>query len=37
MRCYQEFRGEMDQAMDIMRALEGMERLRGGPSDHVCV
>jgi cyclase len=37
MRCYQEFRDEPDQAMDIVRVLEGMERLRGGPSGHACV
>ena len=37
MRCYQEFRDETHLALDIARALEGMERLRGGPSGHTCV
>lgn len=37
MRCYQEFRNETHLALDIARVLEGMERLRGGPSGHACV
>jgi cyclase len=37
MRCYQEFRHETDQALDLVRMLEGMERLRGAPSQHACV
>jgi cyclase len=37
MRCYQEFRDQAHLDMDIARALEGMERLRGGPSGHACV
>jgi hypothetical protein len=37
MRCYQEFAGEPDRAMDITAMLEGMERLRGRATDHTCV
>ncbi len=37
MRCYQEFRGEMDQPMDLPRMLDGMERLRGARGDHTCL
>ncbi|MBI1734760.1 MAG: MBL fold metallo-hydrolase [Candidatus Rokubacteria bacterium] len=37
MRCYQEFRAEMDQPMDLTRMLAGMEALRGSPSDHTCL
>ncbi|MBI4636156.1 MAG: MBL fold metallo-hydrolase [Candidatus Rokubacteria bacterium] len=37
MRCYQEFRGETHLPMDLPRMLEGMERLRGRPSEHTCV
>jgi cyclase len=38
MRCYQEFRNEMDQPMDLPRMIAGMEALRGGhASDHTCV
>ena len=37
MRCYQEFRGETHQAMDVVRALDGMERLRGAAVDHACL
>ena len=34
MRCYQEFRNELDQPMDLPRLLEGMERLHGRAADH---
>jgi len=34
MRCSQEFRGEAHLQMDLARMLEGMERLRGAPSEH---
>jgi len=37
MRCYQEFRDELDQPMDLPRMLAGMERLRGTPTRHACV
>jgi len=37
MRCYQEFRDEFDQPMDLPRMLQGMERLRGARLDHACV
>ena len=34
---YQEFRDEVDQPMDLVRMLAGMEALRGGPTDHTCL
>jgi cyclase len=37
MRCYQEFRDETDQPMDLPRMLAGMEALRGGAGDHTCL
>jgi len=37
MRCYQEFRDELDQPLDLQRMLSGMERLRGAPADHHCL
>jgi cyclase len=37
MRCYQEFRDEAHLPLDVTRMLEGMERLRGGPTDHACL
>ncbi|PYN75704.1 MAG: hypothetical protein DMD97_14030 [Candidatus Rokuibacteriota bacterium] len=37
MRCYQEFRDELDQPMDLPRMLQGMERLRGARLAHACV
>jgi hypothetical protein len=37
MRCYQEFRDELHQPMDLPRMLAGMERLRGTVSTHACV
>lgn len=37
MRCYQEFRDEIDRPMDIPAMLEGMERLRGARSPHACL
>jgi cyclase len=37
MRCYQEFRRELDQPMDLPRMLAGMEKLRGTASKHACV
>jgi cyclase len=36
-RCYQEFRHETHRELDIVRMLEGMERLRGAPADHACL
>jgi cyclase len=37
MRCYQEFRNETHLGLDLVRVLEGMERLRGTPRDHLCL
>ena len=37
MRCYQEFRNEMDTPMDLPRMLAGMEALRGRASDRTCL
>jgi len=37
LRCYQEFRNELDQPMDLPRMLAGMERLRGARADHTCL
>ena len=37
MRCYQEFRNELDQPIDLPRMLAGMERLRGARADHTCL
>ena len=37
MRCYQEFRNELDQPLDLPRMLDGMERLRGRAADHTCL
>jgi glyoxylase-like metal-dependent hydrolase (beta-lactamase superfamily II) len=37
MRCYQEFRNEMDAPIDIAGMLDGMERLRGAPTNHTCL
>jgi len=37
MRCYQEFRNELHQPLDLRAMIEGMERLRGAASDHTCV
>jgi hypothetical protein len=37
MRCYQEFRNELDRPLDLARMIEGMERLRGAPADHTCL
>ena len=37
MRCYQEFANEVDRDLDIKAVIEGMERLRGRPTDHACV
>ena len=37
MRCYQEFRNELDQPIDLPRMLSGMERLRGARADHTCL
>jgi len=37
MRCYQEFRDETHLDLDLVKMLEGMERLRGAPTDHACV
>lgn len=37
MRCYQEFRNELHQPLDLRAMIEGMERLRGAPGEHTCV
>jgi glyoxylase-like metal-dependent hydrolase (beta-lactamase superfamily II) len=37
MRCYQEFRNETDQELDVRAMIEGMERLRGGSAGHACL
>src|SRR5262245_5915388 len=37
MRCYQEFRDELDQPIDLPRMLAGMERLRGARAGHACL
>jgi glyoxylase-like metal-dependent hydrolase (beta-lactamase superfamily II) len=37
MRCYQEFRNETDQELDVKAMIEGMERLRGGGAGHTCL
>jgi len=37
MRCYQEFRNELHLPLDLPRMLDGMERLRGRPTDHTCL
>lgn len=37
MRCYQEFRQELEQPMDLKWMIDGMARFRGGASDHACL
>ena len=37
MRCYQEFRNETDQELDVKAMIEGMERLRGASAGHACL
>jgi cyclase len=37
MRCYQEFRHELDRPMDLVKMLAGMERLRGARASHTCL
>jgi hypothetical protein len=37
MRRYHEFRDETHLPMDLARMIEGMERLRGAPSEHTCL
>jgi glyoxylase-like metal-dependent hydrolase (beta-lactamase superfamily II) len=37
MRCYQEFRNETHRQPDVMKMLEGMERLRGAAAGHACL
>jgi glyoxylase-like metal-dependent hydrolase (beta-lactamase superfamily II) len=37
LRCYQEFRNEMDQPMDLPKMLAGMEALRGRRPEHTCL
>jgi glyoxylase-like metal-dependent hydrolase (beta-lactamase superfamily II) len=37
MRCYQEFRNELDRPLDLVKMIEGMERLRGARADHTCL
>ncbi len=37
LRCYQEFRDELHQPMDLPKMLAGMEALRGRPADHTCL
>ncbi|MBI2153868.1 MAG: MBL fold metallo-hydrolase [Candidatus Rokubacteria bacterium] len=37
LRCYQEFRNELDRPLDVPAMLDGMERLRGDRADHACL
>jgi cyclase len=37
MRCYQEFRNDLDRPMDLVKMLAGMERLRGARASHTCL
>jgi len=37
MRCYQEFRDETSQPLDVAEMLAGMERLRGRRGEHTCL
>jgi len=37
MRCYQEFRRELEQPMDLKWMIDGMARFKGGASDHACL
>lgn len=37
LRCYQEFREELDQPMDLPKMLAGMEALRGRRAGHPCL
>jgi hypothetical protein len=37
MRCYQEFRNETDQDLDVKAMIQGMERLRGASTGHACL
>ena len=37
LRCYQEFRNELDQPLDLQAMLDGMERLRGARTGHACL
>ena len=36
MRCYQEFKQELERPMDLKWMIEGMERFKGSASDHAC-
>jgi cyclase len=37
LRCYQEFRDELEAPMDLTRMLAGMEALRGARAGHACL
>jgi len=37
MRCYQEFRQELDRPMDLKWMIDGMRRFKGSASDHACL
>ena len=37
MRCYQEFRGETGQPLDVVAMIEGMERFRGRVAGETCL
>jgi cyclase len=37
LRCYQEFRNELDTPMDLPKMLAGMEALRGRRAEHTCL
>ena len=37
MRCYQEFKQELERPMDLKWMIEGMERFKGSASDHACL
>lgn len=37
LRCYQEFRDELHQPLDLPKMLAGMEALRGSRSEHTCL
>ena len=37
MRCYQEFKQELEQPMDLKWMIDGMARFKGSASDHACL
>ncbi len=37
LRCYQEFRNDLDRPLDLPQVLEGMERLRRARTEHACL